>query len=197
MTYAKTVEEFLQKHQSWTPQIEQLRSILSKTELRETIKWGAPAYLLDKKILIGIGAFKNHLGLWFHQGVFLKDTQKKLVNAQETTKALRQWRFERDQLIDETLVAAYIQESIENCLAGKEVKPIRKKGVTIPPELSVILSERPAFKKAFTTLSESKQREYANYITTAKRAETKASRIEKITPMILEGKGLHDKYKNC
>lgn len=197
MTNAKSVEEYLEKHPNWAPQIEQIRSIIAKTELNETIKWGAPAYVLDKKILLGIGAFKNHLGLWFHQGVFLKDLQKKLVAAQEKTKALRQWRIEPNEDIDEVVMAAYIQESIENCLAGKEVKPVRKKGVTIPPELAAVFKKNSSFHKAFLSLTEGKQREYADHIASAKRAETKTSRIEKIVPMVTEGKGLHDKYKNC
>ena len=40
-------------------------------------------------------------------------------------------------------------------------------------------------------------KEYCNYMNEAKREVTKISRLEKITPMIIELKGLHDKYKNC
>lgn len=197
MKYAKTIPEYLDKNQAWKEEIDTLREILAKTELNEAIKWGAPAYLLDKKILIGIGAFKNHLGLWFHQGVFLKDTHKKLVNAQETTKALRQWRIEKGDSIDKDLVLAYVQESIENCLAGKEIKPERKTGVSIPPELDTALKRNSDFKRAFNALTPGKQREYAGYIAEAKREATKLSRLEKITPMVISGVGLHDKYKNC
>ena len=93
MTYAKTIEEYLEKNSDWKSEIQQLRSILSKTELSETIKWGAPAYVLDTKILIGIGAFKHHLGLWFHQGVFLKDQKKKLVVAQEKNEGTTAMAF--------------------------------------------------------------------------------------------------------
>lgn len=197
MKYAKTIPEYLEKNHAWREEIDTLRDILAKTELSEAIKWGAPAYLLDKKILIGIGAFKNHLGLWFHQGVFLKDTHKKLVNAQETTKALRQWRMEKGDPIDEDLVLAYVHESIENCLAGKEIKPERKTGVSIPPELDTLLKGNSDLKKAFDSLTPGKQREYAGYIAEAKRDATKLSRLEKITPMVISGVGLHDKYKNC
>ena len=62
---------------------------------------------------------------------------------------------------------------------------------------------RKAFKEnktlasAFKKLTPGKQREYANHISEAKRDATKESRLQKITPMIIEGKGLHDKYKNC
>lgn len=44
-------------------------------------------------------------------------------------------------------------------------------------------------------LTKGKQREYNEYIEQAKQEKTKASRIEKIKPLILENKGLNDKYK--
>ena len=78
--------------------------------------------------MAGIAAFKNHYALWFHQGVFLKDTQQKLVNAQEAvTKALRQWRFEKDDPIETELILAYVEEAIQNSIDGKEIKPQRRK----------------------------------------------------------------------
>ena len=130
--------------------------------------------------------------------MFLKDAHKKLVNAQEgVTKALRQWRFEEGDKIESTLVVQYIHEAIENSLAGKEIKIQRKKGVLIPPFLKKALATDTKMQAAFNALTPGKQREYAGYIEEAKRAETKISRLEKITPMIYEGKGLHDKYKNC
>jgi len=46
-------------------------------------------------------------------------------------------------------------------------------------------------------LSLSKQREYSEYISEAKRETTKVTRLKKITPLIEAGKGLHDKYKKC
>jgi uncharacterized protein YdeI (YjbR/CyaY-like superfamily) len=49
----------------------------------------------------------------------------------------------------------------------------------------------------FEAMTIGKQREYAEYIADAKREETKLKRIEKILPMIAQGKGLNDKYRNC
>ena len=60
-----------------------------ETELLETIKWGVPVYTLNDKNVLGMGAFKSYVGIWFFQGAFLDDPQKKLINAQEgKTKAL-------------------------------------------------------------------------------------------------------------
>ncbi|AVI49663.1 hypothetical protein C5O00_00185 [Pukyongia salina] len=198
MTTAKKVSDYIRKHERWSEQLTQLREIFQQTELLEEVKWGSPTYTLNGKLIAGLGAFKNHFGIWFHQGVFLKDRHNKLVNAQEgKTKALRQWKFVEGDPIEPEIVAQYIQEAIENSLAGKEVKPERKKGVVIPDLLKQAMAGNPKLKEAFHALTPGKQREYAEYIGSAKREATKESRLEKISPMILEGIGLYDKYKNC
>ena len=198
MKDSEKVSAYIKKHSKWSSQLAVFRSIFLKTELLEEIKWGSPTYTLNGKLVAGMAAFKNHYAVWFHQGVFLKDTQNKLVNAQEgTTKALRQWRFEDGDKIDKELVHDYIQEAISNCIAGKEIKPERKQGVSIPTFLNDALKRNTGFSEAFKKLTPGKQREYAGYIAEAKREATKQSRLEKIIPMVQEGKGLHDKYKNC
>ncbi|WP_114492822.1 YdeI/OmpD-associated family protein [Candidatus Ulvibacter alkanivorans] len=198
MTDSQKVDDYIERHLKWSAELEQLRRVFQQTELTEEVKWGAPTYTLNGKLVAGMAAFKNHYAIWFHQGVFLTDTHNKLVNAQEgVTKALRQWRFEKDDPIEAKIIADYLQEAIENCLAGKELKPQPKKKLVIPPQLATVLKEDKDLNKAFNALTPGKQREYADHITQAKRDATKASRLEKICPMILEGKGLHDKYKNC
>jgi uncharacterized protein YdeI (YjbR/CyaY-like superfamily) len=198
MTDSEKVTAYIAKHSKWSDQLVELREAFISTKLKEEVKWGSPTYTLNGKLIAGIAAFKNHYALWFHQGVFLKDTHKKLVNAQEgITKALRQWRFEEGDKVESTLVVQYIQEAVENSLAGKEIKTQRKKGVLIPPFLKKALEADAKMQAAFNALTPGKQREFAGYIGEAKRNETKISRLEKITPMILEGNGLHDKYKNC
>jgi uncharacterized protein YdeI (YjbR/CyaY-like superfamily) len=198
MTDSEKVTSYIEKHHRWRSQLKKLRDVFRRTELLEEVKWGSPTYTLNGKLIAGFAAFKNHYAIWFHQGVFLKDTNKKLINAQEEkTKALRQWKFGEDDTIEDDIVLKYIQEAIENSLAGKELKPVRKTGVHIPEHLKKAFKSNNSLKKAFNLLSPGKKREYAEYIDTAKREETKLSRLEKITPMILEGKGLNDKYKNC
>lgn len=198
MDTSEKVTAYIEKHEKWSKELSKLRSIFQKTELTEEVKWGAPAYTLNGKIVAGLAGFKNHYAIWFHQGVFLKNKENKLVNAQEgVTKALRQWRFEEGDSIESDLILKYIQEAIENCIAGKELKPKRKKEVSIPPLLNKAFKENKALASAFKKLTPGKQREYANHISEAKREATKESRLQKITPMIIERKGLHDKYKNC
>ncbi len=198
MTDSQKVTAYIEKHAQWTSELSQLRTIFGNTELKEDIKWGTPTYTLNKKLVAGIAAFKNHYAMWFHQGIFLRDKQKKLINAQDgVTRALRQWRFEKDDPIETELILAYIEEAIDNSKEGKEIKPQRKKGVTILSFLKSALDQNAELNSAFEKLTPGKQREYAEHIGAAKREETNFSRLEKCTPMIIAGKGLHDKYKNC
>ncbi len=120
MESSKTDTHTWDKVNSWSEELEFLKSIIAKTELIETTKWGGCVYVLDNKNVIGIGGFKNYFTIWFFNGVFLKDEKKVLVNAQEgVTKSLRQWRFTSKEEVNEALVLDYIQEAIENEKQGK------------------------------------------------------------------------------
>ena len=77
---AKSVEEYLGEN-VWKDGLTLLREILLDTELVEELKWGTPHYTIDSKIVVGIAGFKQYFGLWFHNGVFLKDESKVLINA--------------------------------------------------------------------------------------------------------------------
>lgn len=92
---------------------------------------------------------------------------------------------------------AYVKEAIENQRLGYEVLPQRKtKPVVIPEELTAVFKLKSELYTRFKTLTPGKQREYCDYIAVAKREATKQMRLEKITPMIIAGAELHDKYKN-
>ena len=193
------VEEYIERNEKYGEALSLLRDIISSTELEETIKWSIPTYTINNKNVLGIGAFKNHFGLWFFQGVFLKDEEKVLRNAQDgKTKAMRQMNFNSIDEINKDVVLKYVLEAIENQKLGKEIKPERnKKTVEIPTELAENLDHNSKLKAAFASLAPYKQKEYCEYISSAKREATKSSRLEKILPMIEQGIGLNDKYRNC
>jgi uncharacterized protein YdeI (YjbR/CyaY-like superfamily) len=198
MQKIESVDQYIQSHPRWSEILLELRELLNSTVLTETIKWGGPVYTLDGKNLLGIGAFKNHSALWFFQGALLQDNTNLLINAQEgKTKALRQIRFDLGSKIDKQELLKYIDETISLHKQGKVIKPDLWKGIFIPSELSDFFESNSELKKAFSVLTPGKQREYAEYITEAKREVTKQKRIEKIVPMIKVGIGLNDKYKNC
>lgn len=191
----KSVDEYIAGNMEWKNELTHLRAILSTTELKETVKWSMPTYTIAGKNVVGIGAFKTYVGLWFFQGVFMADPLGVLVNAQEgKTQAMRQWRFSQISEIKETDIIPYLEEAIGNQKAGLVVKPV-KKPLAIPTLLSTALAKDVQLKLAFEQFSPGKQREFADYIQEAKRDQTKQRRLEKIIPMILSGEAPGDKYR--
>ena len=198
MKKVSSVEEYLEVHAHFSKELKLLRNIILKTDLEESIKWNAPVYSWQGKNILGLGAFKHHFGIWFFNGVFLKDEQNLLEIAQEKTKALRQMRFESGRDIHKDAVLSYVKEAINNQKEGKELQPVKKENtIQLPKELKDYLNSHKEMKLAFKKLTPGKQREYCEFIDSAKRDTTKSTRLKKIHPMVLEGIGLHDKYKNC
>jgi uncharacterized protein YdeI (YjbR/CyaY-like superfamily) len=193
----ENVDQYIEIQPSWREALVLLREIFLETTLQESVKWGMPVYTLNGKNVAGFSAFKSHVGIWFYQGVFLKDREKKLINAQEgITKALRQWRFgSADEIRNSrSSIRAYLLEAIENQQKGKEMKPERNNPVELPRELARELERNAVLKRKFEDLTAGRQREYALYIASAKRVETRQDRLVKIVPMILSGAGLNDRY---
>ena len=122
MKKPNSVEQYIEENAHFAEALTLLRGIINSTEVEESIKWNSPVYSINGKNVIGLGAFKNHFGIWFFNGVFLKDKHNLLVNAQENkTKALRQMRFESFNQIDKNIVLSYIKEAIENQKLGNMV----------------------------------------------------------------------------
>jgi uncharacterized protein YdeI (YjbR/CyaY-like superfamily) len=154
--------------------------------------------LIKIKNVLGLGAFKSYVSLWFFNGVFLKDEQKMLINAQEgVTKALRQWRFSNEEEIVRNcnIIKQYVFEAIEIEKQGKSIKPAKTKKVIFPLELKSELDNNYEFKRSFESFSLAKQREFAEHIAQAKKNETRISRLQKVISNVLSGEGLNDKYK--
>jgi len=189
------IENYIAKHREWQELLTTLRNVLLATDLEENLKWDIPVYGFGTKNVIGLAAFKNHVGLWFYNGALLEDPAGKLVNAQEgKTQAMRHWRFTSMAEYDAGLVKKYILEAIENQKSGNEVIITSKELIT-PDLLQRELDVDSQLAEAFQAFSPSGKREFAEYISEAKRDETKQKRLQKVLPMIREGVGLNDKYK--
>lgn len=184
------------KVQQWEPELERLKQILAKTELVETVKWGAPVYVWNKRNVVGLGGFKHYFTLWFFNGVFLSDPKKVLVNAnEENTKSLRQWRFATMADIDEKAILQYLNEAIQVEKDGKSIAPTPRSNHFEIPEVLTDALKTHGLQTAFEKFTPFRQREFAEYISEAKQEKTKVTRIEKILPMIADGRGLNDKYR--
>lgn len=200
MNKTKNIAAYYEEQHHYKESISILRQLTLETNLVETYKWNFPTYTLNNKNVLSICKFKNHFGIWFFNGVFLKDQKNVLENAlQGKTHSMRHWKFNTIGDIDKVTVLSYIIEAIENQKKGLAIAPKKsaKKDIEIPPLLMEALKGETTLKKSFEGLTPYKQREYCEHISAAKQEKTKVSRMQKMLPMIKNGLGLHDKYRNC
>lgn len=196
MKRPKDADDYIASLEHFQAETRRLREILLKLPLDESIKWMSPAYDYKGRLVVSLVAFQKHFGLWFHQGALLSDPDKVLVNAQEgKTKAMRHWRFTSGKEIRVRQIQSYLKEAMEHAAEGRKVPIANAKRVDVPRELQAALDSDPACAETFEALTSGKRREYAEYVATAKRQETRDRRVEKVVPMIRAGKGLNDKYR--
>jgi uncharacterized protein YdeI (YjbR/CyaY-like superfamily) len=71
----------------------------------------------------------------------------------------------------------------------------KKPEAEVPDDLSRALSRNADAKRHFAAFSPSKRREYIEWITEAKREDTRQSRLDQALEWIAEGKSRHWKYE--
>ena len=86
-------------------------------------------------------------------------------------------------------------------LIDEGVKPIRNKTVkaplAVPQDLRAAIDAAPAAKATFDGFPPGCQREYVEWVTEAKRDETRAKRLAQTVEWLAEGKRRNWKYENC
>jgi uncharacterized protein YdeI (YjbR/CyaY-like superfamily) len=129
----------------------------------------------------------------FCKGALLKDPKALLTRPGENTQAGRWIKFTSASEIAriQSTLKAYIRESIEAEKAGLKIT-FKKEPEPIPEELQDKLDAIPALKTAFAALTPGRQRAYILHFSAPKQSKTRVSRIEKLIPQILNGKGLND-----
>jgi len=188
------VDAFFDKAEKWPKELEALRGIILDCGLTEELKWGQPCYSVNKRNILIIGELNKYCVLSFFKGSLLQDSSGLLIQPGEHTQTVRLIPFTSAGEIRERepVLRAYIYEAIEVEKAGVSVNLIKSTDLTYPEEFQRKLAEMPPLKAAFYALTPGRQRAYYLYFSQPKQAKTRASRVEKCIPQILDGIGLHD-----
>ena len=188
------VDFFFRKSSQWQEEYKQLRTIILDCQLTEELKWGVPCYTSENKNIVLMHGFKDYCALLFMKGALLQDPKGILIQQTENVQSARQIRFTnvREILELKPFLKAYIHEAIAVEKAGLKVDFKEKAELVFPEEFQTKLTENPALKAAFEALTPGRQRAYNFYFTAPKQSKTRAARVEKSIPRILDGKGLND-----
>ncbi len=189
------VDAFLAKAKAWGPEMAALRQLLLAAGLEEEFKWHTPCYTHQGGNVVILAALKNHCWLAFFKGSVLEDPAGVLEKAGENSQGGRVMKFTSlDQIAAQTaVIAALLAAAMAAEAAGVQVEKRPAGDIDLPEELVAALDADPGFAEAFQALTPGRQRGWCLHFSGAKQSATRAARVEKARPLILAGKGMHDR----
>jgi uncharacterized protein YdeI (YjbR/CyaY-like superfamily) len=188
------VNFYFDKAGKWEDELEKLRSIVLSCGLTEELKWGCPCYTFEKDNVVLLHTFKEYCAVLFFKGALLNDADGVLVQQTKNVQSARQMRFANvhEVVSLEDILKAYIGEAIEIEKAGLKVDLKKTDEFAVAEEFQRKLDRNSALKTAFKKLTPGRQRAYLLHFSAPKQSKTRAARVEKWMPQILDGKGLND-----
>jgi uncharacterized protein YdeI (YjbR/CyaY-like superfamily) len=179
------------------PILEHLRATVQAVcpDCEETLKWGMPYFIYRGEMLAGMAAFKAHATFGFWRGSLVVGA------GEEPMSGMGQ--FGRLTSIEDLPPREELEALVRKAMRLTEegVKPPRNKQekapLTVPQDLRAALDGNPAAAATFDGFSPSAQREYVEWVTEAKRDETRTKRLVQAVEWMAEGKRRHWKYENC
>ena len=190
------VDEYIAKSADFAqPILTKLRALVHQVhpDIEETIKWGMPNFEY-KGMLFNMAGFKQHCTFGFWKEKLIKG----LGNNSMGMGSLGKIRF-LDDLPEDELLLTYMKEAVILNEKGIKLqkKPTKKKELVISKDIVNVLKAHPKANEVFTNFSYSHKKEYVEWITEAKREETKAKRMTQMIEWLEEGKRKNWKYENC
>ncbi|MBX3377342.1 MAG: YdeI/OmpD-associated family protein [Phycisphaeraceae bacterium] len=186
------------------PILRKLRAMVHKAcpDVIEKIKWGAPAFE-HKGPLCGMMAFKKHCAFGFWKSkLLLRDKDSTFAKAGEKLS----WGVKgRDpeaarishisELPSDAVLLKIIKEAKRLNDEGVALPKHKAKPARLPADFGAALKKSKKSLANFESFSPSQKREYIDWITEAKREETRRVRIATAVEWISEGKIRNWKYQ--
>ena len=164
-------------------------------EAEETIKWSAPGFTLNGKILLMMAAFKQHAALNFWRGQEIGDGSPKAGAMGQFGRLTTVSDLPPDDQLDSMLREAAVLAA--TAPAPRKTKHEPKPAPGMHPEFAAALAISPKARAVLDGFPPSAQRDYLEWISEAKQDATRAKRIATAVEWLEEGKRRHWKYQNC
>jgi uncharacterized protein YdeI (YjbR/CyaY-like superfamily) len=182
------------KERRWRAEFAALRKLCLASGLNEELKWGQACYDLNRGNVVLIHGFRDYCALLFMKGALLKDPKGILIQQTKNVQSARQIRFASlaDINKQKAVVKTYIKEAVAVEKSGAKVQMKSVADFDMPGEFLLRLDDDPELAEAFHALSPGRQKGYLLHFAAAKQSATRAARIERHAPRILQGLGLND-----
>jgi uncharacterized protein YdeI (YjbR/CyaY-like superfamily) len=180
------------------PILSHLRELVHRAcpPAEETLKWGMPAYT-HQGILCITGAFKAHCTFIFWHGEMKKILARDGAGSSDAMGVLGRITTIAD-LPKDAAMLRYLKEAVRLNESGVPTRARfakTKPPTAVPADLKAALKKNPKAAATFEKLSPSHRREYVEWITEAKRDETRQKRLATTLEWLTAGKPRNWKYE--
>src|ERR1700693_27433 len=187
------VDAYIKKAQPFAqPILQHMRKIVHAgcPNCEESIKWQSPFFDYKGPVCF-MAAFKQHavFGFWKGKLLFGKEHKGAMGHFGRLT-SIKDLRSER-KLID------YVRKAVELNKRGikqTRAKSTAKRRLTVPADLKSALLKNAKARKTFEEFSYSHKKEYVQWITDAKRDETRQKRLKTAIEWLAQGKPQNWRY---
>ena len=184
------------------PILDHLRRLVHQAcpDIEEKVKWGFPHFDY-KGPMASMAAFKQHCAFTFWKGDLLTDPHK-VMDKSRTESMGQMGKLTRlEDLPADEIMISLIKEAMALNDAGvklpQKARPEEKKELEIPDWFTEALKSNPKALMTFENFSYSHKKEYVEWVTGAKREETRADRMQKTLDLLAEGKSRNWKYQKA
>jgi len=183
------------------PILKHLRDLIHSTcpDVHESIKWNFPHFDYQGPFL-SMAAFKNHCAFTFWKGSLLKDPEGILDKKREQAMGQFGKISTLSDLPEDEIIIQFIQEAMllneEGVKLPSKPKPPADKKLVVPDWFMDALKSNKKAKEAFENFSYSHKKEYVEWVTEAKREETRLKRMQQTLEWLAEGKPRNWKYQS-
>ena len=168
-------------------------------DVEETLKWNFP-HFMRQGIVCSMAAFKAHCVFGFWKWKLIAGTSKGGGAEDEAMGQFGRITSLVDLPSDKVLIG-YIKKAAQLNEEGIKLpprnKPKEKKELVVPDYFMSALRKNKKALTTFEDFSYSHKKEYVEWVTEAKREETRDKRMETALAWLGQGKARHWKYENC
>jgi uncharacterized protein YdeI (YjbR/CyaY-like superfamily) len=184
------------------PILTHIRELVHKAvpEIEEDIKWSMPFFTYHGQMFGNLAAFKAHCSFGLFGAAIREALKKDGYEGESGMGSLGKITNAKDLPSNKVLTGYFRQAAVLIDGGSKTMTRPRKAAkpaLETPADMAAALKKNKTAAKVFTDFSASAQREYIEWITEAKRAETREKRVVQAIEWIAEGKQRNWKYQNC
>jgi len=182
------------------PILQRLRKLVHEgcPGVEETIKWSHVSFLYHGQVFVGMAAFKGHMSFGFWHQKMEQLLAKDGFHTGDAAGLMGRIASQAD-LPDDKKMLRYIKTAAAFHDSGERARPVPKSkpALKAPADLAAALKQDKKAAATWDKFSPSHRREYIEWLTEAKRDETRQKRLATTLEWLAEGKQRNWKYMNC